>query len=71
MHQSDLDLPQGKAPDDPGDLNNPLGIRYNYIVAFPPQAELNALWLMANDFKPEIGYEFTLRTNPLKHKAKS
>ena len=31
------------------------------------QSELNAEWLMPNDFEPVVGKAFTLRTDPTPH----
>lgn len=35
------------------------------IWAYLTQSELIAKWLMPNDFKLELGYEFTFKTNPI------
>ena len=34
------------------------------VWGFITQQELLELWLMRNDFKPIVGYEFTFRTSP-------
>ncbi|MBV7529866.1 SRPBCC domain-containing protein [Chitinophaga sp. sic0106] len=35
------------------------------VWAYLTEAELLAQWLMPNDFRPEIGHEFTFRTRPM------
>jgi uncharacterized protein YndB with AHSA1/START domain len=37
----------------------------NEVWEYLTQAELIALWLMPNDFKPVHGHEFQFRTNPI------
>jgi len=37
----------------------------NEIWAYLTKAELIESWLMPNDFKPEVGHEFTFKTNPI------
>ncbi|MGP3960470.1 SRPBCC family protein [Nonomuraea sp. 3N208] len=49
-------------------------IRLDQFIAHPPakvwraitEPDLVAQWLMANDFKPEVGHQFTFRTQPKK-----
>lgn len=47
-------------------------IRHQFVFPQPPElvweyltnSELLALWLMPNDFKPEVGHHFQFKTNP-------
>jgi len=48
-------------------------IRHQYFFPHPPEmvweyltkSELMELWLMKNDFKPVVGFDFQFRTNPI------